>query len=664
MEGTPQPAAPTRRTPWATRLLLVAAAVIPLVALANSWFYYDDFWNISVAKDLGFGYRQLTHDVLGHFYPGYNMVFWAVGASGTLAYPIACALIGVGFASIGWLAYRAAIRMGASTEGAFAVSAATLLNGTWATVLLWFSAVTNSIPAALFELGALLCAMRWVRRRRRVDALAVGLCVAGALAFYETAVFALLPIAATVILANTTGSWRARLRSIRSWWPLAISFLVPVAIDGLIFVLGPFGNAFDPPPPVLTAARFAARGVGDGGAAGVAGFHPEVIDLFASQTLTLVVSWLAIIAVCAWAGRRWGRFVVVAPLVWAVTVFFREGLVGWSRLSTLGWGAAHDARYLADLSWVLPMLLCAVACGARLNRTATAEAGPSDTSLGAVEVGGTDDHPNIMRDPSSVPAVAPLPSVPPASASRTSASRAPGARAAGTTTLGLSLILTVVLGAQLTIAHGQAPSKITNTWRTAFGDSYAKLQKTGEPFGVLDTLAPASVLGPQFGFYTHLSRTLTASYGDIPFNEPTLPLYAPDFGGALIPAVLTPAAQLKVAEGRTAGTGAVDVFQSPDGTCVTPRGASAIWWVPLTAPLPPQFWVFRFDLGYGSNAPSVGLLAQNGGYVAFQAPIDWNRSKVLATSNFFGGNEIGFEVKAEQTLCLRSGEILKLEPPG
>lgn len=599
--------------------VVIVAVVTAAIAISAGWWYYDDFWNLAVARDLGWSARQLTHDVLGHYYPGYNAGFAVIATAGSAGFPVATALIVVGFGAILTATWAVSRRLGAAPLVACAAVSATAIFGGWSSVLLWFSAALNSVPAGLFGLVALGAQLKYTapdtQRPWRWGVVA-GISFLAATSFYEAAIMHVMLIAAIVVLVRTDGGWAHRLATAATTWRWWLPFLPTPVILATAFAVGDYGQGFDPPPSTAYLARFVSRSMLDGYATAIIGLRPGTFDALGSPVVSRVVAALAMALLATALGRRCSLPVTVFVFAAAFGVFaLRMTVAGRGRLITLGPDMAHDVRYYTDLAWAMPLLIAAaLASPANARRPKTASTNPT------------------------------------CSASRR---RIPVFAAAA---------CSVLLVAQFTSVGAQSPQRATRTYYDNLATSADRLRAEGIQFSVLDTLVPAWLLGPQFGSYTHLSQTLPASFDDLRFNDPYLPLYRPDSRGTLRPAGLTPVATADPTQPfpPTSGT---TVARRRGRVCYVSAKQTGRIFIPLSGTVDPGFYAIRMTVAPETTARKVATIAagvKELGYVGFQLPGDFGNDRVLLTTNHMAATQIGFDWEPNTSLCIDSIEVSRL----
>lgn len=640
---------------WQHIVVSVAAVALTVNALRRVWFYYDDFWNIAEARLSGFGWTHLTHSVLGHFYPGYNLSFWTIHAAGSQGYALGVAFTALGMGVIGVLVAAIAAQLGASRSASLAAVAATLLFGAWPAVNLWLSASTNSVPAAIFMLAALLFHLKWFvaradrtshddlrasggHRRQLGLACASGLMFGCGLAFYESAIFMFAVIFGVTVLAFTSGGLADRTRQLTNAWPIWLAYVPPIAALGIAFAVGPYGEEFTsqggaavPHPDALQLIRVAGKAVIDGLGTSAIGLHPGRFDVGGSATLSAAAAAVVFLLGATWLYRRVGVTALFAIVVMVVPFAVRMALAAWGRLTMLGWDIAHDVRYFADYAWVIPIVTLAALTQGPIRPRLRSHVG--------------------------------------AQTHATSLSQSATGRFLGRTMRATPVVIAVIALLAIwrfEVVIDTSPQIITERYRARFERSYNALTADGNTISLLDTLVPADVLGPQFGGFTHLSHTLIAGYEDLPYNEPYAPMYAPDFEGDLQPVELIPIANLRPEQAFTSEEPVTTTTGLEGESCWTAGAKTARVWVPLDASVEPGFGVIRLKLGAETTVEDPPVLAAGLlpiSLIGSAVDHDWQRDRVVITSHYFAATQLGFDIAGGSTLCLASGTVDRLAPP-
>lgn len=566
---------------------------------AGGWFVEDDLWNLTVAADLGWGWNLLGRDVFGHVSPGFNALIWIVAEPGGSRYGSAVAEIAVLATAVPPSVAAAARALGArrwpATVAATVASASVVV----ATASTWWTAALVIFPSLL---GAAWTVVGIGRARGgkgdgawiAAVALLVGMSASEGVAV--VLVFA-------VALAMAPGPGSVVHRVARAWgepWRWGI-VLAPFALAAVARASASTPLSSTAPPPIGDAATFPVVFVVRGVLPTFAGLAANRVEAFGSPAASVALGVLAVVVIGA-AFRRH----LLPGVGWAVggvaAVFVARGVVvAWGRLTLLGWEHAVEVRYLADLAWLVPAVLAA--WWKRPTR-AHRYVGP-------------------VRRPVAV-----------------ALSVAAVAVAAG-------------LVGQVLVAD-RAPAARSRAYRERM---LASWRDQPEGTAVVDALAPGDVLGPQWGTYLFLSRTVDRDGLGLTFDPGALGdrLVAPDAGGTLRPVSLGPLAALRVRQAFTAaGTPAV----RHDAGCWVAGPEAATVWVPLARPVTRSAYVL--DLRFKSESSvATPLIAAGtapeaviGASPAGRSPRRW-----LVSTLPFAASQIGFRLGPGERFCLRSGHV-------
>ena len=607
------------------------SALLTVLATFRAGFYYDDFWNLDQAHELGWGWDFLGRPVFGHVTPGANVIIGIVAGPGGGHWFVAAFFLVVLAAMVPVAATLAARSLGADAGPALVAGGLAAAGSALASGSTWWSAGLNIYPSVLAGC-AVVGGYGWARQGRRVGVVVAAVGLLFGLSFTEgAAVFLVVPVVLAISnpaagnkrpIDRLLDAWGSR----RAWLAVLAPLLITLVVRAS--ASGPLGS--DEHPPLASLIGFPGAFLGRGFIPSLIGLTTGRVELFDSPVLTVVAGLVGVAAVGIVFRSRLTHAVAVPALVAVALVVAARGvLVAWSRLELLGWDRAVEVRYWADLLWLVPVLLA----------PAWIRANPSATDAATADTIEVDDEVDAVASNEGVPGLVDL--------------RRP--RGPIPITVGL-LALVGVLG-QAAIA-AQAPSvtsaEYVSTARSSWSD---------RPDGAvaLDTAVPHTVLGPQFGVSTFLSRTVSRVGVDLEF-EPAESFVAPDENGRFHPVTLGPLTTPNVAEAFTA-VGAPGVTH--EGQCWVAGPAGALVWVPLARPLTAGSYVLDLRLA-GPSDTSVAVLAagsEPSRYVGLSAvgrgPDRW----IIATGGF-AGTQLGFELDAGTRMCLASGEItLAVEAP-
>ncbi len=577
-------------------LSLLSGLVAGVIARAGA-FHADDYWSLQDLRVMGVGWDFIGRPVFGHVTPGANLAVALVGTAGGGRYGWAVLEIVLLAAAVPPMAFAAARSLGARPVPALAAALVTATSVGWASASTWWSAALNVTPAALGGM-AVLVGMRTHARGRWWGRWGAALGLLVALSVTEgAAVFVVLPLAVAWEEAGRTEAGRSvavRARLLwadrRGWGVLALPLAAMWAwrASASAPVLPP------PHPGIADLLVFPGSFLLQGFVPTWAGAAPGRAEPFGSPALAVVVG-LAV-GVATWAALRgrlrtgvgWSLGAVVA------TVWLRGVLVAWGRLEVLGWSRAVELRYLADLTWMAPVVLAGYLAPAP-RRARTRRRVPATVAVTALAALG-----------------------------------------------GLVGQLVVVVG---------DPGHEARRYRERMTASSGAVPPGGH---VLDTAVPGTVLGPEFGAYLFLSRTVAPTGVPLRFGT-TAPWYRADDRGVLRRVRLGPVSQLDPASAFTA-VGAPGVVHR--GGCWVAESGDALVWVPLTVPVARAAWVLDLRLTGTSWSelaiesaglePVTPIVASPGGR---------SRRRWVVTTLPFAAGQLGFRVPSGERLCLRGGTV-------
>lgn len=605
-------------TGWAAGMAVVAgaSALVTLLLGLGCGFYYDDFWNLDQAHRLGWGWGLLGRPVFGHVNPLANALVGFVAGPGGGRWSVALAMLVLFAAAVPVAAALAARALGAEEGPALAAGALAASGSSLAALGTWWSAGLYLYPAIVAGC-AVVGGYGLARGGRR---LGLPVAVAGlaiGLALTEGVVVLLLvplvlAVAAPGPAAPGLGGAARRVRdawgSARGWaW-----FAVPIV--GALVVRASASAPIEqyPRSPLPSLVGFGPVFLVRGFVPSLVGLTAGRVEVLGSPVLTTTVGVGAVIGIGALLRRHLRRQAGPALAAVAVVVVARGVMVAWSRLALLGWDDAVEVRYWADLLWLVPVLLAPA-----WSRAVPAGRAAFDGQ------GASADHASDAAPALGRPSVASF-------------------LVAGLMTAGLA--------GQVAVA-AQAPARSSRRYLDTARSSWA-----ARPAGsvALDTSVPASVLGPQFGAATFLSRTVVRA--DLPLGfGPADRLVAPDETGRFRPVALGPLTTLDVAAAFTA---AGEAGVAHDGACWVAGSAGALVWVPLARPVTLGAYVLDLRLT-GPSDPRVAVLAAGTVPAAYLGVSEAGRGEArwLVASTPFQGTQIGFELPADARFCLDSGTV-------
>ncbi len=346
----------------------------------RSWFYSDDFANLTIADGSKLNWNYLSQNQVGHFSPGMLLPIWLVAHLGHGHYAWAAASTVVWFAMVLVLVARVARALGARGWAVTAAVALIAVNVAWDSSFLWWAAQVNELPAVV---GGLLLFLGHLRHR---EGARWGLPVAifgfaVALACSEGAVLFLVPLAVISFAAVRRRHFEAdQVRQLRSQWKVWVGYLVPVVLLVVLRSFHAYPNQSSP-APIGQLISFPLVFL-------IQGYAPVTMGWTIGGSTARLAGPRRDRRLARLAGHRQvvrrphrsvglGRGIVdhaMAGILLPTSV-----LVGWARLGLLGEVAAQEPRYIAPVLWLGPLL----AAGAWARRS------PSPKPLRTLRVGRT-----------------------------------------------------------------------------------------------------------------------------------------------------------------------------------------------------------------------------------------------------------------------------------
>ena len=342
---------------WLAAIVALSGVGIVL-GVHTSAFYADDVVNLALSHNKGLTVDVLTTDYFGHLSPVHRVFDWLIFVTGShwpvaVALMLACWLVAV-------LAFYAVVRQ-LVDRGFLALASTAMFASTpaWVRSIEWPASGELLGPATAFTLIGLAAALHWHRTRVRwalVTALVASL--AGVLT-YEKPVLLVLYVAGIVLFVRATS-----LRP-RDLWAVArrdaplLGGLLAIAVVYVIVL-----KAFDyaPAPGSVSLTEWTqylratwTRGttlllVGQTvGAPNPLPYGPflETMVWVAEALFVVLVAWSIARRLSAW--RAWAFYGVA----WVVNV----SMVGYGRIAPFGVLIGLDARYSAEIAYLLPITL-------------------------------------------------------------------------------------------------------------------------------------------------------------------------------------------------------------------------------------------------------------------------------------------------------------------
>jgi hypothetical protein len=327
-------------------VILVESLYILWIAL-RGFFFEDDFVDLTIVRQLGLNGRMLEQPVFGHFVPGYNLVNYFIASVVPYRWSFVVAIEVALFALSLFLLNRLLrILFGSTWTGLVLVALAGASFSLVPSIVWWASGLQQlmAIPAILLTI---LCHVSYLSSGRIRFAVLAGVAFVVALAFYDGALGAAL-----FILLLTLLFWPVRpglggaVRGLFAYWPAWASLAIPMVLD-LAWRFSHYSMYATPPlPHAGQALEFVSLSWTQTFIPLFVGLDTWLLPNHVERVVAGIAGQLAIIGFIVWTIRRrvgaWRAW-----LVFGITFLFMESLVGLTRVSLIGPGAASDSRYVA-----------------------------------------------------------------------------------------------------------------------------------------------------------------------------------------------------------------------------------------------------------------------------------------------------------------------------
>lgn len=335
-----RPAWPTRAVgpggePRPTRLLaLLAVVLVPVASVgyftSGSGFFWDDLVSFRQVQLEGFSWRYLLKPTSSHFAPGHRLGDWVLQEFFPMNFPVAQALMLVGFAATLVVFHRLLAELfGAGPVPlmlTLAYGASTIQVGT----LNWWASGLDRLPATLLTFMSIIAYLRFFRTgARRSLALSVGAMAVALLFFVKPVLVPLYLVLLRVLVLSPGQPLRDTVGAALREWRVWLAYAVPVALYLYIYVSG-YETLQEPSLGLfaryLSVSWFQVLGPGFLGV--------YIIPTSISSTLATaayVAAQVVLVAVVVWSVRRraaaWRAWVFLA-----VTLLVNLALVGFTRV--------------------------------------------------------------------------------------------------------------------------------------------------------------------------------------------------------------------------------------------------------------------------------------------------------------------------------------------
>lgn len=345
----------------------VAMALIGVQAVFRGWavttgfFYEDDFRYVYDAATSPLSADFLLQDYNGHLMPGEFLIVWVLQHLAPMSFGAVAAvllLLQVAASVTVWLLLRELV---GARLGALVPLAVYLFSPLTLGSYMWYAASLQAVPLQLVLAATLLFHVRYLRSRRRRDAVAALVSLAAGLFLWEKALLVLPVVAAVTVLWFETGGPVRRVRqALSAHWRLWLAYLV-LALGYLAAYVSLVSWQLSGDGDAHSVAELAREALVNGFVPGLFGGpytgFPTGLGLAPNPPLSLQLVFLQalllVVAATVVADRRaWRGWALLAGYLVLDVLLLASG-----RIDVLGPVIGRDTRYLADASVVAAVAL-------------------------------------------------------------------------------------------------------------------------------------------------------------------------------------------------------------------------------------------------------------------------------------------------------------------
>jgi hypothetical protein len=378
--------------------VLIAASVVWRASITTrGYLVADDFVLISQADASGLTLSHLFTLYNNHLMPAGRLVMWVTHRLTEFDYWPYATLMIVGQAVVSIAFYRLLRLVLPATWAVVVPLCLFLFNPLTLEVSAWWAVGVNLLPMQLAMVMAMAAQVRYVRRRRRRDLVALGAWVVFGLAFFEKALLVVaLVFLMTVCLYAPGGPVRAVVTTVRRWWP-AWAVLTGISLAFLALYLTMSTSSVRRPSSGAEIGTFLQQFFGQSLTAGLLGGPWSWLDTGDGPAVvapTVTAQWVSWILVAVLVGLTLWLRRGTALRAWTLVLLyagFAAALIGATRLGSAYSGVAGLVpRYLADVLLVAALGIGVALCGLRRIEPGPA---PADAEVAAPERDDPADHP-------------------------------------------------------------------------------------------------------------------------------------------------------------------------------------------------------------------------------------------------------------------------------
>ena len=351
-----QGAVTARRVGQAALALIAVQTLFRGWAVFTGFFYEDDFRYVYDAATSALSADFLLQDYNGHLMPGEFLLVWLLQKLAPMSFTAVAVVLLVLQVAASLTVWGLLRELVGPRLGVLVPLAVYLFSPLTLGSFLWYAASLQAVPLQLTLAGCLLFHVRYLRRRRRRDAVAaLGVFVLG-LAFWEKALLVVPVLAAvTVLWFSSGGPVRRVIDAVSRHWQVWLAYLLVSAGYLALYVsrvAWQLKSGGDPGSTVELAreavlngfvpALFGGPFTGFPTGLGIAPNPPMSVQMVFLQVLVLAV--VGTFAAYRGAWRAWallGGYLLLDVL-----------LLASGRIDVLGPVIGRDTRYIADVSVV------------------------------------------------------------------------------------------------------------------------------------------------------------------------------------------------------------------------------------------------------------------------------------------------------------------------
>lgn len=351
----------------AHRWLLPALGVVvslQLVAsiylLHGSYFFAEDFGQLTAYAERSLGPSLLQNSVFGHFVPGFMLVQHLVGSwfgVDWVATSVLTCLVQV----LGTVAFtRLLLALRGRTWWLPWAVAAYALSVVGLNTVPWWAATLTPQLAVVTSVSTWGCFLRYdaSRSMRHLASLAVMFTLS--LSFLEKSVVTCAYLGLFVLVVGTglaPTTWAQRVRHALGLWPAWAVLATLSLLDLAVYVTGGYLDESGPAAGAGETARYVLRTFPEGLFPSLIGAAPPVSDLPGPAALTPVVATAVVLALLVWTSLRSG-LALRAWVWWLSCVVLSQLLVARGRLALFDADTmVTNLRYQVDAAYLFLIAL-------------------------------------------------------------------------------------------------------------------------------------------------------------------------------------------------------------------------------------------------------------------------------------------------------------------